>query len=281
MTRAELEQYITERIYPNNTQDITGEALQNTLLEIVDAVATPSGDPMHYAYEAVGAVWNSSAEDTTFVSSFGETITHKANCWRLNDLGDISNEEMRAIYQEGLFSPGVNLIKGYFSGSVLRTNICNTQWMAAGNCDSTFGNSALYVCTLTKSNRQPIPSILNYCFATCRYLHSIIPTINCNYCTGFTNTFQNCSALRNILLTNLKASVSFADSPLLSKESLLFMINNCASNATFTITLHPDVYAKCIWEGGEEAERGEWNDEVSTALANAESKGTTITLASA
>lgn len=35
MTRAELEQYVKERIYPNNAQEITGEVLQNTLLVIV------------------------------------------------------------------------------------------------------------------------------------------------------------------------------------------------------------------------------------------------------
>lgn len=35
MTRAELEQYVKERIYPNNAQEITGEALQDTLLAIV------------------------------------------------------------------------------------------------------------------------------------------------------------------------------------------------------------------------------------------------------
>lgn len=81
----------------------------------------------------------------------------------------------------------------------------------------------------------------------------------------------------------MKVDISFADSPLLSKESLLFMINNCASNATFTITLHPDVYAKCTRvDEGEGQYIGEWWEEIDEALGYAvESKNTNITLASA
>ena len=64
--------------------------------------ATPSGDPMHYAYEAAGAVWNGTGADITRIGRMtGDTIVHKAGYWYLNELGDISNQEMRKIFIQG------------------------------------------------------------------------------------------------------------------------------------------------------------------------------------
>ena len=92
------------------------------------------------------------------------------------------------------------------------------------------------------------------------------------------SAFGGCVALETIMLRGLNKDVSFADSPLLSKESLLYMIDNCASDVSFTITLHPDVYAKCNldeYEGG-------WYNDVNGALLDAgDSRGTIITLAEA
>jgi hypothetical protein len=51
------------------------------------------------------------------------------------------------------------------------------------------------------------------------------------------------------------------------------MIDNCASGASFTITLHPDVDNKC---------QNEWLEDIDYALGRAEiAKNTNITLARA
>lgn len=106
-------------------------------------------------------------------------------------------------------------------------------------------------------------------------LTKILNVINTEGATSMVNMFAGCTSLVEVRLHNLKKDVSFNGSHLLSKESLLYMIENCSSSATFTITLHPNVYAKC-------QEGGEWYSEVSTALSAAQSgKTTTITLASA
>lgn len=55
MTRAELEQYVKERIYPNNAQEITGEVLQNTLLVIVASILE-RGEIDQYITVAIEAV---------------------------------------------------------------------------------------------------------------------------------------------------------------------------------------------------------------------------------
>ena len=82
--------------------------------------------------------------------------------------------------------------------------------------------------------------------------------------------FQSCYSLERVLLFGVKANLNtLKDSPNLSEESLLFMINNCGT-ATFTITLHASVYAKCI-------SGGDWYTDISTAL----SAHTNVSLASA
>jgi hypothetical protein len=58
------------------------------------------------------------------------------------------------------------------------------------------------------------------------------------------NGFANgCSSLRDIKIKNLPISIAFSQSSYLSKESVLFMIDNEAATSPITITLHADAYA--------------------------------------
>ena len=53
-------------------------------------------------------------------------------------------------------------------------------------------------------------------------------------------------SLQNVKLINLNQTLSINYSPLLSKESLLYMIQNAAPTSAITITLHSNVYDKYI-----------------------------------
>ncbi|MEE1072024.1 MAG: hypothetical protein U0L26_06470, partial [Cellulosilyticum sp.] len=246
--------------------------------------ATPSGDPMHYAYEAEGAVYNNSDVSIEVVDWFGKTITHEPHKWYLNGLGDLSNKEMAKIYSLGRFSPYVQAPLGYGSNSypdyatTVRTNIARLGMYNGTVSNAYFATTNYVIETINVSIASKTPqgnTTINSAstFETCKKLRSIYGVIKLN--GAGTATFMKCYELQDIKISSLSISVSFADSPLLSKESLLYMIRNCASNVTFTITLHPDVYAKC-------QESGEWYSEVNTALSTAQSgKTTTITLASA
>lgn len=55
--------------------------------------------------------------------------------------------------------------------------------------------------------------------------------------------FTKCIALETIELFNLKVDISFNDSPLLSKESIVHLISNATPSSPITITLHPTAYA--------------------------------------
>ena len=246
---------------PNGNIEISG--LASEPLEFMPA--TPSGDPMHYAYEAAGAVWN---DETGY--------------WELNGLLDITNDEMLEIYSSGFHISSVNYLTKWFLGTRTRTNINKVDWSKVASLSYICANSRTML-QFNMGENTALPTAMDFAFYGSRNVVQILGTISGAYCANFDSSFNYCYALQKITIESLKVNISFPDSPLLSKESLLFMINNCASSVSFTITLHPDVYAKCTRvDEGEGQYIGEWWDEIDDALGGAvESKNTNITLASA
>lgn len=259
MTLNEIKDYIVARVFPNQSQAITGETLQDTLTTMAESMNTPSGDTLHYMYVEVGATWNDSTK-----------------YWELNGLTDITNDEMRLIYSEAWLQSG-DLPSCSFTQTSGRTNISKcvySGWYGFNNVCSGCPNIEVFVLGKDGGNEDAILSNVYASFRNCPSLHTIlgilnVPSVDAEY------TFKNAPALRNVQIKGLSANASFAYSPLLSKESLLYMMDNCASNVSFTITLHPEVYDKC-------QEFGEWYSEIDAALTAAQDdKNTIITLASA
>lgn len=56
--------------------------------------------------------------------------------------------------------------------------------------------------------------------------------------------FTSCRELVNIKLKDAKYDVSFAQSPLLSLESLQYLINKAVNISVITVTVHVNVYTK-------------------------------------
>jgi hypothetical protein len=61
---------------------------------------------------------------------------------------------------------------------------------------------------------------------------------------NFSNCFARCYCLEELKISKLKCNLWIEWSPLLTKESILYLINNEAADSSITITLHADVYAK-------------------------------------
>lgn len=250
------------------------EALENKVEDLEEQSkefmpATPSGDPMHYAYESIGARWNA---DTGY--------------WEFYDMKDITNIEMSRTFARGSWYIGATAIGvltafNEQSPSAIRFNMARTgPWGVT--CDFDYfaqENKWIEFINLTSDNNiatKPFSYALYLTgsFNGCSNLRRIYGEINVSDTkNAFTDTFKGCIKLKDVEIYGLNKDISFADSPLLSKESLLYMINNCTSSATFTITLHPDVYEKC---------NEEWLEDIDSALGTVENlKQTNITLAKA
>lgn len=260
MTRAELEQYVKERIYPNNAQEITGEVLQNTLLAMVDyssltlttkpngnieignlagqtkefMPATPSGDPMHAWYESLGAVWNAST-----------------GYWEFLGVNNMTNEQMLMEAKLGTTR--------LYPNSYLESYATNLQRVVFGLSNGLF-NSIYKTLTLTNmmtnnalvevvqfstydinsNNNYPVfVKGLTYSFANCVRLERILNVLDVSQSSSFNNTFTACNSLKIVYINGCKFDISFASSPL-NAECATYLIANADASATFTITFRAD-----------------------------------------
>lgn len=119
-----------------------------------------------------------------------------------------------------------------------------------------------------KDSEVVYPTGLQYAFRNMVKLKKIIGIINCiniknsNSRLSFTDTFSNCPILENVLISSLPLDISFKDSPLLSLESLRYLINNAANTSPITVTVHSDVYAKI-----QDETNTDWHALIETAAA--------------
>ena len=215
--------------------------------------ATPSGDPMHYAYVSAGAKYNDTGADIIKTAPWADladddvdkTVVHKAGYWHLNGLGDITNQQMRIIYSYiNCFATSYDMSEAFYKAKI-RTNI-NLYSMKGAygrvNLISSFNESSIEVANFgSYTNVKDI----RYGFAGSKIKYIIGDLMVSNELQS-TSAFTRCNQLKTLKVKRLASSLSFGDSPLLSLKSVLYMINNEAATSPITITLHADVYNKCM-----------------------------------
>ena len=83
-------------------------------------------------------------------------------------------------------------------------------------------------------------------FSRCKNLHtikglSLRGVSNSNNTAGM---FDYCAKLQNLTASFLNCDVSLKDSPLLTRESIVYLVQYASNTKPITVTVHPDVYAK-------------------------------------
>ena len=215
--------------------------------------ATPSGDPMHYTYVAVGAEYNDTGADIVKTAPWAaladddadKTVVHKAGYWYLNGLGDITNQQMRIIYSYiNCFATSYDMSEAFYNAKI-RTNI-NLYSMKGAygrvNLVSSFNGSSIEVANF---NSYINVKDIRYAFADSKIKY-IIGDLLTGDGVQSSRTFNNCRQLKVIKIKKLSNSLSFEHSPLLSLKSVLYIINNEKATSPITITLHTDVYNRCM-----------------------------------
>lgn len=195
--------------------------------------------------------WRKDSSLRDLYISAGAKYNETTGYYELNGLTDITEEEMRVIWQEdlsGWYQKGrTNLTRnisikgntGGYNGGIDIACICinnkNLQVFNLGaDCFTRYIDSAFREC----SNLETIDTRFR-----------VVP-----YDTSLgINTFRGCIKLKDVRFNNhylrMKATLNLYDSPLISKESVLSAItttdNASATSAGFlTITLHADAYAR-------------------------------------
>lgn len=87
-------------------------------------------------------------------------------------------------------------------------------------------------------------SDLTYAFVHCKMLQEIAGILNVGGCDTAAKlmAFGNCVSLQWVQLMNVKADVSFVNSPKLRVECLAYLVEHAANTEPITVTLHADVY---------------------------------------
>ena len=228
MTIENLKASIDAMIKSNGNQEISGKVLNGILKEV--AVT-----PLRMQYEMCGAVYN-----------------YSTGYYELNSLTDITEDQMAQIFLATKDYPAPASHCDDETG--IRTNIVRRKnvgmiYDVEQRMDNYFrGCLNLEVVWVSPSWEIPLglrPSRTTTMFSNCVKLRSIYGYIDMSSCVQSGLMFLNCVALQDIWLQNINQDVYLADSLLISKESIIYMMET-SSQADVVITLHPDAYDRLI-----------------------------------
>lgn len=210
-------------------------------------------------YETAGAKYN---EDTGF--------------YELNGLTDITEAQMRTIYIQTHGVQRMHNRSGVLEGvTTIRTNLPFRNIFGIG-LDGEFRSTFLQCSSLEVAcvaSSVVYAANVSYMFESCLKLKKVIGILdvrNITDSTYVTRIFLGCKLLEYVRIASLKVNISFAQSPLLSLESLQYLINNATNTSAITVTVHADVYAKIQDEG-----QADWH----ALIAAGQAKNITFTTA--
>lgn len=219
-----------------------GDNVAGTVNEIKTAQ-----DELTTSINDLTTVLNTQQGNRALYVAAGAVYNEKTGFYELNGLTDITEEQMKVIYVQTNHMDYIENMNDVFSGLDFRTNLGFKQIRRVNN--RTFNlknafreNKKLEVLKLGSTNDNTImkcSDIQNF-VAYCSNLKEIIGYIECPVAVNFLHT----SLLEEIRFKNIVRNFGIKDSPLISLESLQYLITNAANTSPITVTVHADVYAK-------------------------------------
>lgn len=179
--------------------------------------------------------------------------------FELNDIADLSYEEALTVLPLQILALNTLPSNYNFYGYEFRTIVIHVNRDIGKHSVVRFlGNnnkleSVMFTAALGATN-------INHAFMNCRNLKTIIGNIDIGECSNtqmVVNAFYECGKLEEVRIDRLRVDISFQYSPNLSYDSFRHMVENRLSGSLqqpFSITVHPDVYAKLT-----DPENTEWH----------------------
>ena len=224
-----------------------GDNVAGTVNEIKTAQ-----DELTTSINNLPTVLNTQQGNRALYVAAGAVYNEKTGFYELNGLTDITEEQMRTIYiQTHHVTRQTSFAASLANTNSIRTNYPLEVFGGYRHIDvhAMFaGCVSLEVAALgINVNRIVYPSSVHYLFQNCKKLKEVICIIRMDYANfseKYEKMFYQCFALVSVRLRGVKYDISFSDSPLISLESLQFMITNAANTSPIIVTVHADVYAK-------------------------------------
>lgn len=195
-------------------------------------------------YVAAGAIYNGST-----------------GYYELNGITDLTESDMSYIYEHKEYAKSLNIARYFQENKNVRTIYplnCNSS-----SYEQVFMSNKLsltlpyYNCNIevlkfskpqTLAQTKGIPfatGSMSSAFSGAQKLKTIYP-IDVSGVTNTGNSFSKTVELVDVRLIGLKCNVAFNDSVNLSKESVLYIIQNAIPTSAITVTLHADAYARLV-----------------------------------
>jgi hypothetical protein len=172
---------------------------------------------------------------------------HRAGCYYLNGLGDITEEQMLAIFNHG----NTLAIKYFLNTYKCRTNRMLTSIPTTTDLDGYYyaRDCESEVVTLDKGEYSTVNiKISDNVFGNMFKLAHLLGRFR--FESAVSNGFYNCKLLKTVKIHQLKYNISLSDCPLISKNSILYAINNSTATTAITITLHANAYTRLANDTG-------------------------------
>lgn len=208
--------------------------------------------------------WRKDSSLRDLYISAGAKYNEATGYYELNGLTDITEEEMRTIYNRYLIDIGTNSrASGWLLlGAKIRTNLpCITRADIFNGMDNSIYGTNVEVLRICAASSEDY-NMVCYIEETTAVAHQSMPKLKkvigiwryksenpSKYNFGYGQPFSKCPLLEEIRMGKINKSHTFAVSPNLSKESVLYMITNAnppsgAAAGSIAITLHADAYAR-------------------------------------
>lgn len=197
------------------------------------------------------AQWKAPSENFIAQAEAAEVVYNRSTgFFELNGLTDITTAQMRIILRNTQ-RPPFNVFSSTSQRASLRTNLWEASpqsthdvtiqskgvfsgWLAAEVLNLNNGGTDLFA---TKINGYDT-------FKSCLKLHTILGDFSFGNGATTGDTFGSCFKLRSFRLYGVNYDIDFHWSPLITVESLQYLVTNALVTKAKTIILHPDAYAR-------------------------------------
>lgn len=238
-----------------------GDNVEGTVNEIKTAQ-----DELTTSINNLTTVLNTQQGNRALYVAAGAVYNEKTGFYELNGLTDITEEQMKVIYVQTNHMDYIENMNDVFSVLNFRTNLGFKQIRRGNNRTFNLKNAfrenknleVLKLGNSTNDNWVMKCSDMQDFVTYCSNLKEIIGYIECPVVVNFLYT----PLLEEIRFKNIVRNFGIKDSPLISLESLQYLITNAANTSPITVTVHADVYAKI-----QDETNAEWHALIETAAA--------------
>ena len=185
-----------------------------------------------------------STQDTFGDGNVEFRFNEETGYFECNDLVDITLNDAINIIQYGQAESFLRMV---YEQKKVRVVFCaniGARWDMDGHIGVGPFTERVYCKGILRFGRVYKIPRLTYDLSRCYRCKEIL-YLNMKNCTNpwFFDKFY---ALITFLVINMRASFNLSNSPLLSNESILFLISHEISTSTITLTLHPDAYSRAM-----------------------------------